>query len=46
MGVGWVLMSFVDVPVGHWADEEVGWAVAGGCYCGGGWIIGLIWIGW
>ena len=22
--------SFVDVPVGHWADEEVGWAVATG----------------
>ncbi len=22
--------SFVDVPVGHWADEAVGWAVSGG----------------
>ena len=22
--------SFVDVPVGHWADEEVGWAVVNG----------------
>ena len=22
--------SFVDVPVGHWADEEVGWAVING----------------
>ena len=22
--------SFVDVPVGHWADEEVGWAVSNG----------------
>ena len=22
--------SFTDVPVGHWADEEIGWAVANG----------------
>ena len=22
--------SFVDVPAGHWADEEIGWAVANG----------------
>ena len=28
---------FVDVPVGHWADEEVGWAVAGGVTVGVGW---------
>ena len=27
---------FVDVPVGHWADEEVGWAVAGGVTVGVG----------
>ena len=28
--------SFVDVPVGHWADEEVGWAVVNGVTPGGG----------
>ena len=27
---------FVDVPVGHWADEEVGWAVVGGVTVGVG----------
>ena len=27
---------FDDVPVGHWADEEVGWAVAGGVTVGVG----------
>ena len=29
--------EFVDVPVGHWADEEVGWAVSGGITPGCGW---------
>ena len=28
--------SFSDVPVGHWADEEVGWAVANGITVGVG----------
>ena len=28
--------SFVDVPEGHWADDEVGWAVAGGVTVGVG----------
>ena len=28
--VRWVLNWFDDVPVGHWADEEVGWAVSSG----------------
>ena len=28
--------SFVDIPVGHWADEEVGWAVANGITVGVG----------
>ena len=37
MGVVWVLMSFVDVPVGHVADVEVGWAVASGITLWGGW---------
>ena len=28
--------AFVDVPEGHWADEEVGWAVVGGVTVGVG----------
>ena len=28
--------SFVDVPAGHWADEEIGWAVANGITQGRG----------